>query len=197
MLNDQAREEIAFIRRVVEEGASYATARGTDMLVWGILVALGYVASYAFLRGWLPIAPRGIWTVCIGLGWAFSLRRIVGGGQDFPIRRPMAQALAMLWLGCGVSITTLVIAALASGAAREGWLDAVVAGLLGVGFFASASLTNFAWLRWVALAWWIGEIALFVLRHSAGKLLLAAALMLALLAGPGLLLLRRDPARAR
>ncbi len=200
MIDDQVRQDIAFIRRAVEEGGAYATASGADLLVWGIVVAVGYLATYAFIRGWSPIAPNGLWAVCIALGWLYSLGRvlrwIVVGPEGRPAWGPMAQALAMVWLGCGVFMTTLVIAAMASGATREGWCDAVVAGTLGVGFFASASLSNLAWLRWVAVAWWVGEVALFVLRHDAEKLPLAASLMLVLLAGPGLLLLRRRHARA-
>lgn len=200
MIDDQVRQDIAFIRRAVEEGGAYAHAGSPDMVVWGVLVALGYLGTYAFVRGWSPIAPNGLWAVCIGAGWLYSLRRvlrrIVVGPEGRPARGPMAHALAMLWLGCGVFITTLAIAVMASGAAREGWSDAVVAGVLGLGFFASATLSNLPWLRWVAVAWWVGEIALFVMRHDAERLPLAAGLMLALLAGPGILLLRRRHARA-
>jgi hypothetical protein len=195
VVDDQVRQDIAFIRRAVEEGGAYATASSPDMLVWGVAVAIGYLGTYAFIRGWSPIAPNGIWAVCIGLGWLYSLRpllrQIVVGREDFPARGPMAQALAMLWLGCGTFLTILAIAAMASGDVREGWFDAVVAGVLGIAFFASAWLSNLAWLRWVAIAWWIGEIALFALRHDAAKFPLAASLMLVLLAGPGLLLHRR------
>jgi hypothetical protein len=200
VIDDQVRQDIAFIRRAVEEGATYATARGTDMLVWGVAVAVGYLATYAFIRGWSPIAHNGIWAVCLVLGWLYSLRpllrRIVAGRGDFPARGPMAMALAMLWFGCGVFMSTLMIAAMASGAVREGWCDAVVAGVLGIAFFASAWLSNLRWLCWVAIAWWIGEIALFALRHDVAKFPLAASLMLVLLAGPGLLLVRRRHARA-
>jgi len=103
----------------------------------------------------------------------------------------MAQALSMLWLGCGVLLTTLAIAVCWDGEIRQGWFDAVVAGVLGTAFFASSWLANLPWLRWVAIAWWIGELAIFASRHHPEMLLLAAALMLALLAGPGLLLLMR------
>jgi len=162
------------------------------------VVAVGYLATYAFVRGWSPIAPGGIWAVCLGVGWLFSLRpvlrRIVAGGADRPSRGPAAQALAMLWLGCGMFITILSIAVLTSGERGLGWCDAVIAGALGIGFFASASLTNLPWLRGVAVLWWIGEIGLFALRHDpAVRLPLAASLMLVLLGGPGLLLLRRRP----
>jgi hypothetical protein len=200
VIDDQVRQDIAFIRRAVEEGGAYATACGPDMLVWGVALAVGYLGTYAFIGGWSPVAPNGLWAVCIGLGWLYSLRpllrQIVVGREDFPARGPMAQALAMLWRGCGTFLTILAIAAMASGDVREGWFDAVVAGVLGIAFFASAWLSNLPWLRWVAIAWWIGEIAIFAMRHDAVKLPLAAVLMLVLLAGPGLVLLRRRHARA-
>ena len=198
MVDDQVRQDIAFIRRAVEEGGAYATASSSDMLVWGIAVAIGYLGTYAFIRGWSPMTPSALWAACIGLPWVYSLRRqlrrLLGGA--LPERGPMAQALAMLWLGCGTFLTILVIIVIASGDGREGWCDAVVAGVLGIAFFASAWLSNLRWLRWVAIAWWIGEIAIFALRHDASlRLPLAAVLMLVLLAGPGLLLMRRRHAR--
>ena len=193
MIEEQAREDIAFIRRAIEEGSAYATACSPDMLVWGVAVAIGYLGTYSFIRGWSPVAPHALWAVCIGLPWLYSLRRqwrrLLG---DRPAGRgPMAQALSMLWLGCGVLLTTLAIAAIWSGDSREGWFDAVVAGVLGTAFFASSWLANLAWLCWLAIAWWVGELAIFAARHHPERLLLAAGLMLALLAGPGLVLLAR------
>ena len=69
MTDEQVRQDIAFIRRAVEEGGAYATAYGPNLLVWGVAIALGYLGTYAFIRGWSPIAPRIIWPVCLGLGW--------------------------------------------------------------------------------------------------------------------------------
>ena len=103
----------------------------------------------------------------------------------------MARALSMLWFGCGVFLTTLAIAAIWGGDIRQGWFDAVVAGVLGIAFFASAWLSNLAWLRWVAVLWSLGELSVFALRHRPEVLPLLAVLMLLLLAGPGMLLARR------
>jgi hypothetical protein len=109
----------------------------------------------------------------------------------------MARALSMLWLGCGIFLTTLGIAAMWTGEARGGWFNAVVAGVMGIAFFASATLSNLPWLRWVGVAWWIGELAIFAVRHQPEALPLSAVLMLALLAGPGLVLLQRRACRGR
>ena len=199
MIEDQAREDIALIRRVIEDGAAYATAGSPDMLVWGIAVAIGYLGTYACIRGWSPVTPGLLWAACLGLPWLFSLRRVARGlaGREVAVRGPMAQALAMLWFGCGIFLTILAIAVMATDEGRNGWCNAVVAGVMGIGFFASASLTRLLWLRWVAIAWWLGEVALFALRHRADVLPLAAILMLLLLAGPGYVLMSGRSRRAQ
>jgi hypothetical protein len=66
VIEDQAREDIAFIRRAIEEGGAYATASSPDMLVWEIAVAIGYLGSYGFLRGWSPVAPSALWAARFG-----------------------------------------------------------------------------------------------------------------------------------
>jgi hypothetical protein len=198
MIEDQAREDIAFIRRAIEDGAAYATARSPDLLVWGIAVAIGYLGTYARIRGWSPVALGPLWAACIGLPWLFSLRRVARrlAGIAVPACGPMAEALSMLWFGCGMFFMTMGIAVNATGEARYGWWNAVVAGVMGIGFFASASLTRLSWLRWVAIAWWAGALALFALRHRLEALPLAAALMLLLLAAPGYVLMSRRADRA-
>ena len=198
MAEDRVREDIAFIRRAIEEGSTYATARSPDMLVWGIAVAIGYLGTYGFVRGWSPVSPGALWAACLGLPWLFSLRRVARGlaGREVPAHGPMAHALAMLWFACGVFLTTLTVAAMVTGEARNGWCNAIVAGGMGIAFFASASLARLPWLRWVGIAWWIGELVLFALRHRVEVLPLSAALMLLLLAGPGYVLMSRRTRRA-
>jgi len=191
MIEDRAREDIAFIRHAVEEGRNYATASSPDIMIWGISVAIGYLGTYAFARGWSPFHPDWVWAMCIGLPWLYSMRRLLPPFATRCLDGPMARALSMLWLGCGIFLTTLAVAAIWAGDIRQGWFDAVVAGVLGIAFFVSAWLSNLLWLRWVALLWWLGELALFALRHRPEVLPLSAALMLLLLAGPGLLLLVR------
>lgn len=198
MTEDEARADIAFIRRAIEDGRGYANARSPDMVVWGIAAAIGYLGTYGRVRGWLLFDPSWLWALCIGLPWLYSLRRVARrliSGANRPAARPLVTALRMLWLGCGVALTTLYLAASWTGDIREGWFGAVAAGVIGVGFFTSAWLSNVAWLRWIGLGWWAGELGLFVLRYRPEAPLLGMALMLLLLAGPGLVLLARRGAR--
>ena len=160
-------------------------------------MAIGYLGTYGWIRGWSPVAPRLLWAACIGLLWLYSLRRLARGlvGGGIRVRGPMAQALAMLWLGCGIFLTPLGIWSIIA-EPRDGWFSAVVAGVMGIAFFAGASLARLPWLRWVGIAWWVGEFALFALRDRIEALPLAAVLMLLLLAGPGYVLLQRRGGRS-
>jgi hypothetical protein len=186
MVDNDVRDDIAFIREAIGQGRRYACESGTGLIVWGAALAAGHVATYAFVRGWLPLAPAWTWTICIGLPWLYSLRR--PRQRFFGSDPSLLMPLRMLWFGCGVFLTSLAVAAMWTGDIRFGWFDPVMAGAFGVAVFATAWLAGIAWLRWIAVAWWLGELALYAFRHHPEALLLATALLLLLMAGPGLVL---------
>jgi hypothetical protein len=195
---DQVHEDIAFIRTAIEQGRGYATTRGFDLLVWGVTVAAGYLATYATVSGWWRIHPNWIWTACIALPWLYSMRRalpLLHSPSDRACSQ-WTQVLRMLWLGCGIFLSTFSIAVTAAGEMRQGWFSAVSAGTLGVAFFASSYLCGLAWMRWVAVGWWAAALLVYSLRQNIAVLPLSAVLMLVLLALPGLLLRRNQHAYA-
>jgi hypothetical protein len=191
-------EDIAFIRRTVEGGRVYARGRSADMLVWGLFVAAGYLNTYAWLRHWPSVQPNLAWLFAIVLPALYSFRRLAARvlGRPPAARSPMATALSMLWLGCGISMVMLAIAANLSHGVHENWYDAAIAGILGIAFFAGSFLCNLAWMRYVAFAWWAGELALYGLRDDVTAPLVGAVMMLFFLAGPGLVLLTSGRAPA-
>ena len=193
MIDDRVRDDIALIREAIEEGRSYATTSGQGLVVWGIALAAGFVATYAFVRGYQSaLPPAALWPLAIAVPWPLLAGcGVAPGDAAAPSRSPMVVALRMLWLGLGIFLTTLTLAVLWSGEGPADWLSAVAAGAIGTAVFATAWLAGLLWLRWVAVAWWIGELALIALRHRPEALLLSAGLMLALLAGPGVALVLR------
>ncbi len=193
MTDDSVREDIAFIRHAIEQGRGYATARSGDLLVWGIAVAVAHLGTYASIKAWWQVDAAWIWTVALVAGWAYSLRRWVRRPfVAMPARScpPMVRALQMVWLGCGIFLTSLAVAVALAGDMRQGWFAAVSAGAMGGVFFASSWLADLPWMRWVAVFWWVGELAAYALRGRPEVLALMAVLTLLLLAVPGLVLLR-------
>jgi hypothetical protein len=192
--DDSVRDDIAFIRQAIEQGRGYAGRHSLDLLIWGVALAIGYVGTYATVSGWWRINPDWLWAACIILPWLYSLRLF--RTQPRPPRPPMTQALQMLWVGCGIFLSTFSVAVVLAGDMQQGWFSAVGAGTLGIAFFVSSYLCNLPWLRAVAAGWWVAALLLYAFRHHIAVLPLSAVLMLLLLALPGLLLWRGRPAAA-
>ena len=195
--DDSIRDDIVFIRQAIEQGRGYAGRHSLDLLIWGVALAIGYVGTYATVSGWWRINPDWLWAACIALAWLYSLRPLLArlfGSEPKATRPPMAEALRMLWFGCGIFLTTFSVAVIVAGDMRQGWFSAVGAGTMGIVFFVSSYLCNLPWLRAVAIGWWVGMLLLYAFRHRIEVLPLSAALMLLLLAMPGFLLWRGRPA---
>jgi hypothetical protein len=122
--DDSVRDDIAFIRQAIEQGRGYAGRHSLDLLIWGVALAIGYVGTYATVSGWWRINPDWLWTACIGLAWLYSLRPLLArlfGSEPQATRPPMAEALRMLWFGCGIFLTTFSVAVIvAETCARDG-----------------------------------------------------------------------------
>lgn len=195
MTDDQARADIAMIRAALEQGRAYATARGPDMIAWGCLVAAGYLGTWASVTGHLSLQPGVLWIGILAVGWLIFMARRMTGRDPSALRRPMVVAVRMLWLGIAICLTLTSLTGNFYSHLGIGWFDPFGAAILGAGFFASATLCDLPWLRWVAIAWWVGELGTFWLLGDLLSLPFSAALYVLLLAGPGLVLyLRRQAA---
>jgi hypothetical protein len=194
---NSAREEIAFIRRAIDQGRGYAEARSLDMFLWGIAIAAGYLGTYATVVGWWPVDIGWVWTICIVLPCIYSLRRFFLRRCAQPHVTPSLQGLRVLWLGCGIFLTALSVLLQMTGEIRQGWYNAVAAGVMGIGFLVTSSLVNLLWLRWIAIAWGLAAVLLYAIRRDVEVLPASAALMLLLLALPGFVLWRSQSASAK
>src|SRR5262249_3200943 len=197
---NSVRGDIPFIPPPIEKARGYPGAHTFDPLVWGIPPPPGHPGTYATVPGWWLINPNWLWAVCIVLPWLYSLRRLLRSllSHSQPTATPplVVQALRMLWFGCGIFLSLFSVAVIAAGDMRQGWFNAVAAGIFGIAFFVSSYLCNLAWMRWVAVGWWGAALLLYALRHRLEVLPLSVVLMLLLLALPGLLLWRSRPAGA-
>ena len=71
----------------------------------------------------------------------------------------------MLWFGCCIFLSLFSVAVIVAGDRRQGWFNAVAAGIFGIAFFVSSYLCNLAWMRWVAAGWWGAALLLYAFRH--------------------------------
>lgn len=181
--------DLEAIRRMMEEAQSGAPDSGKHFLLWGAVTAVGLVGTYINLNG-PPEATGWLWGVAIALGWAVAMW--VGWREQSRARvqNLMNSVVAGIWIGTSVSVTLVVIGGLYLKAFAASALPGATSLVIGGGFFASSFAYRSAWLRAMAIGWWVGGSAMLAWRGPY-TLLLMAGLVVAFDIVPGIVLFRR------
>jgi hypothetical protein len=188
-----AQQEIAFIKKVIQDSRMAVVDNGIEYIVWGLLVALGMFGSVA-LTHFRMISHDGswvgwvLWIAVMGAGWTFSLIRHLRLWRHDPTETLANRILRAIWLCCGIAIMILIFVHGATVARDPGPAIALV---LGIGFIMSGMLMDFAPLRWAGVCWWVGSVALLFIHSDQLELLVFGGMTIMLQVLPGVLLYRR------
>ncbi len=187
---DELKQEIALIRQIMEETKRVTRDNGKYYIFWGALVMVGLLLSYFTIKLSLGLNHGLIWLVCVGIGW---IGYFIMGYKDKARQRSetfSGRVLMMIWLGCGIALTILGFVGTFTGGIKFGALSAVIATVLGVGYFVSSVLYPHKWFIYLAIGWWLGGIVTFFLQGDESILILAL-MIFALQMVPGLVLYSR------
>ncbi len=192
-------EELAAIRRMMDEAQRSIEDNGKYFVTWGALTIVGLVATYITVTRDAPLRTLWIaWAMLVALGWLLGAWWGRRDRARAPARTIASTMVADNWSAMGLALTLLVFAGAASGTISPRAVPGVVCALIGSGTFASASVYRQPPLRAMALGWWAGA-AVMLLRPGVYTILLMAAMVLVLFVVPGVLLwtrARADRARA-
>lgn len=186
----QAREDLAAIRRLMEDGRQVVNTAGPHFVAWGLLTSAALLATYV-------LGGRGetrliwwTWAAAVALGWLASVALMLTASRRARVSTATGRLLGGMWIGTGVTLSLLGFAAPAGGGLAWSAIPGVLTAVLAGGFFATGLLVASRWMQAAAGAWWAG--ALFMLLWPGPHtLLVTAALVLALQTVPGAVLMLR------
>lgn len=180
-------EDLAMVRRLMEEARELVCDNGKHFIAWGVLGVAALLATYVTLLGLVALPVGWIWAVVLVAGWLFSLwavRRDAGRAQ---VRTMASRLLGGIWLGFGVTASIIAVLGLYTAAIDVELLGGLASALLGFGFFASSFVGSQVCLRWLALSWWAGALTM-LLWPGMHTLPLMAGLLLLLQVVPGVVI---------
>ena len=156
MDQQSAIEEIALIKKVIEESREFTFNIGKNIILWGVLMSAAIFASYETIVAGYNGMVLWIWVAAIGTGWIISLFWGLG-------RKPSAENLGVkiisnVWTSCGIAMTILGFAGITSGAIQEWALAPVLSALIGTCFAGTAFAIKLRWVIYVGVAWWLGAL---------------------------------------
>ena len=163
MERDEAQQELAFIKKVMEDSQRAILDNGKRYMLWSILVLAGIAAKYVLEGAGIALNAVWIWLPLIAVGWllSFLLRRSTYA--ETRVKTLAQRNLEAIWAGWGIAIPILTFVGYFSGAIQSWAVSPVIATLLGSACFTTGLVTASSWLRITGILWWAGAILLFVI----------------------------------
>jgi hypothetical protein len=171
MNEQQAREDIQIIKAMLDKTRKATSESGTLFIVWGFLITLALIGSYAlaYLKKyqweWL------VWVVVTVAGWVYSV--VYGYRKDrrAPVKTYIQIVGRHLYIACGAGFLLVGLILPRLGAYSYEAISILVAAVTGILFFVMGGLFEWALLKWFGLAWWAGAVGLTLVKGNDRTLL--------------------------
>lgn len=155
----EAREDLAFIRRIMEDSRRLAKDDGSYFIIWGlisvVMTGLSYALAYWDLAALIPY----VWPVVFGLaGGAMAV--FSRKTKEKKPRSLTERLLSGLWLSVLFLMAILIGSAWLSGKLSLAYSMGLAAAALALGFTLSALISQSRPLAFLALPWWLGGLFL-------------------------------------
>ncbi|MDI1327047.1 MAG: hypothetical protein PSV23_09655 [Brevundimonas sp.] len=194
--------DIAWMRRLAEDGAQAPLLNGPIMIAAGVIFGAANVIQWAIQTGALAVDPMAQLWLWLAAGAVFALALFI------LIRRASRKpgfgshgnkAVGAAWSAIGFGIFVMWLSLMAIGFRSGDWtmmwaMPSIVATAYGSAWMVSAAATGQRWMTLVGLLAYAGAIVSGALIGSTTIYLVFAVLMVATALVPGFVLMRQEPA---
>lgn len=205
-LNEALAGEVAYVKALAEEGRNAPLVGGVLYVIWGVLMGLASLGTWAVAAGVMVVPFVGglwFWVAAIAAGWGASFvfgARSTAKPGALTVGNKTARAA---WISVGAFMSLFWIAAMLfqgrlSAAGFEarflyGLMFPLAFGLYGIAFFATSVAARLDFMRGFAVASWLFAVAALYFIGDPRQFLIGAAGSFLCAGLPGLLLMRREP----
>ena len=184
----EAQDDLAFVRKVIQDSRKIIVDDGMLYIVWGILVVIALAFEHVVVSFEFPFDAVWGWIGFIGFGYLYTFWFVVKR-RSWPCARTFAGKILMaIWVACFIAMSILGFVGYSSGAVVG--VAPFLATVLGIGYFLSGIVLSHSWIRNLAFAWWCGAIVMFLWSGSHNRELFGLMMILFQIL-PGILLYSR------
>lgn len=169
--NSNPGEDLAFIKKVMEDSRRMIEYNGFYFVLWGGLCLIGTGLSYLLGALGKPHLITYIWLVLWLGGFFTSFTAIRRSGKR--VKSFSSTLIGAIW-GCLFLLCLIIVGATAmTGALTLPFCMAITSGVIAAGVLMSAAVSRSRYLALLSIPWWIGGIGIGMLPSTLAPLALA------------------------
>ena len=134
MKETEAKNELEFIKNVMEDSRKIIVDDGMNFIFWGIIAAIGLIATYILVieKSWDYI--KWVWVVLIAIGWIYSITMSLKKEKKRRVKTFAGKILSVTWFSCGLTMTIIGIGGSFSGAIHGVYISPTISIVTGDSF---------------------------------------------------------------
>lgn len=183
----EAKENIELIRSMIEETKRSTAYSGDIYIAWGVATLLAVLGTYLLVVLELYQYIWMNWTVFMGLGFIYSVYHGITRERKAKLITFAERILGYTWFACGISLVILAFVAPFAGLYPYHMIPALVATVIGIGYFITGKVVQWKLLVWLAILWWVGGTGMMFVKTESILLVFAFLMSLGYLV-PGFIL---------
>jgi hypothetical protein len=184
-----AFEEIAFIKKVMQDSRRSVLMHGKDYIMWGIVVSIGFLLTYILSINQYKLNYITLWMIIIGIGYIIEVYFVIKEKKFKRSRTYSEKLMSAVWGAAGITMCILGFLGSYVGAIRGAYVAPVLATITGIGSFLTALILNQKYMKYFSSGWWVGSIFMFIF-PGWWQMLLMAIMMIAFQVIPGIFIYR-------
>ena len=192
MTEQNAIQDLAYIRQVMEQTRRYTAAKGVFFVLWGTIVSLALVATWFQWVGVISGTNYELWIIAMLVGWGLTLY-FARRQQDAGAVPHNAHLIGMNWTAVGLAMGAFYFVGVPMHTIGFQAVPGLSALLVGIGVFNTGHLAGVRWLAGVGVGWFVGG-ALLLAWPGPHALWAMVGLLVVGEIVPGLLLMREERA---
>ena len=186
-----AHQELAFIKKVMEDSRRIICDDGKSFIFWGFLISFGLLVTYLKIAGNWSISLGWFWPALIFAGWIVTIISEIMSKKKRSSKTFTAKILASVWISCGVAMTILGFIGSITNAYNGVFIGPIISVVLGVGYMISGVIYGKRWVSIISIGWWLGALLMFYLQNLE-TLLIMTGMMIFLQTIPGIILYKES-----
>jgi hypothetical protein len=180
-----AKDEIAFIKKVIEDSKRTVGGGNLSSVIWGVIVVIGMILTYLHIVALHSLDPGLVWIILISLGWLYTAYSMIKQRKKPSTKTFGGRILSSVWIACGIALTSIGFYATSTGAIKTWAIIPLCCMIIGIGYYVTSDIVASRITKLIAIVWWIGGLLVMTWPGSY-MFLLFAGMMIAFQIVPGI-----------